>query len=262
MARFFKNILSRRAGIYLALLALTNYAQAASNKFGYLGLAPMATTVKLSSEGLNTINSRLGNSVVLSVPQAHGAGMALGGKGLYLDRNFRLIRNLTFEILQDKISSKGMAGELSSNLNLVNATGSLEWRIFPQTPMNIKQMTQWSLLKRAYLSAGPVLGVSSLSYDYNLVSRLNSSEIRYTSSTLLAAVGAQTTLGFALFSSVHAGIGLKAIQNVPVSTSTTITQFTLESQDLRYKGNELGVDKLTNAKLTQFSAFGSLALIL
>jgi hypothetical protein len=128
--------------------------------------------------------------------------------------------------------------------------------------MNPKQMVQWSLIRRTYVSAGPVLGISSMAYDYSLISRLNSSEIRYKSSSLLGAMGAQTTLGIALFPSVHAGIGVKAIRNVPVSTKITVTDFTLDGQDLRYKGDQLGVDKLTNSKLTQMSAFGTLALIL
>jgi hypothetical protein len=262
MPRFPNTLTVNTICAFSLLYSSLEYAHAATDKAGYLGIAPMATSMKFSSEGLSTINNRLGNSVVLSVPKSHGSGMSFGGRALHFNKEFQLFRNLTFEALQDNIHSKGTGGEISSNLSLINATGSVEWRIFPRTPLNITQMAQRSLVRRAYISAGPLLGVSSLSYDYSLISRLNSSEIRYKSNSLLAALGAQTTLGIALFPTVHAGIGVRAIQSVPVSTQTSITHFTLEGQDLRYKGDELGVEKLTNSKLTQISAFGTLGLLL
>jgi hypothetical protein len=252
----------KRRHTLLATLFLSQNAYAASASYGYFGISPVASSLKISSKGFESINQRLGNSTILKVNENHGAGISWGARGFYLAKNLNWISHVQVETHRHEISSKGVGALLASRVNLVNALGSVEWRLYSTKGFSPQSARGFAPLKRLYLTAGPALGVTTLDHNYHLESRLDNSEITYASHSILATLGLQASLNSALTPSLHIGLGVKAFASKATSTHAETSHFQLGGANLMYKSSELEVDKLTNSTLFQASASASLSYVL
>ncbi len=247
--------------LILAAMCWSTTARGIELPPGNWGFAGVTALSKLQSAGLTLMNNRLGNSTSLKVTEQHGSGIVYGGRIIFAAAEYPWIAQFSADSLTHSISNYGVGSRVKSDISYYNALASYEWRLLPNGILRMKFPRERRFSRRSYLTVGPVAGLSWATNSYTLNSILEDSSIEYASSSLLAAGGVQSTLGYAVSRNLHIGAQARGVWSYPVHSTADISKFLVYGQDVRFRKEELGVEKTTGSLLTQYSASAFLALL-
>ena len=118
-------------------------------------------------------------------------------------------------------------------------------------PMELRTPPPGPAANRLFLLGGPLTGITTVQHSFKLTSVMDDTAIDYTSKSTHLDAGAQVTAGYLLTKNLQLSLNGRAFWGTPLNTDSTVNEFTVKKQDLRFRSSELEIDKLTG------SAFGS-----
>jgi hypothetical protein len=229
---------------------------------GAVTLEPEAGMQGLSGKGITLMNERLSESDVLSSAKTHGNAYGWGLNARFSNKEFNRNISISYFNSVDAISASGLGTKASSQVSVAQTLAGYHWRIFPIRPMQISSAPQAGASNRIFVFAGPITGITSLKHTYKLDSALENTSVDYNAESLHLSAGAELNAGFFVWQRLQIVLSGKSFWGMPLTTESTVSTFTVNNQDLRFRAAELEAGKLTGSNITSWSCTAGIQVML
>lgn len=201
------------------------------------------------------MNLRLGHSLRLSQSKNHGnierMALTLG----FADENQKWHLELNFSQFSDQIKGKSTFDEeisLSSSLEMMLLMPQLGVRLMPGSSRIYRDHVR-GIKDRLYLYGFLGLGWLSFAHDYSYLFPAQATAIEYHAISHQVLGSLKLRFACLLTQRLDLILDLEYMRSMGLLTQSKVEQFTLYNQDLSYRSEDLGVEKMLGDGLSSVS---------